>query len=1361
MAPPPRDPTHPNSRRSYPLPGDDDESDWRTSCHRTDSQPTTPATPGAVYLDLPALPTRQDSYANYPRFSALTTPVPDLALSSPSPPLSAISFTSALLPFEERNMSSPLDMPESPSSGWPGHPHHYHLPTPPPTATARKPSASEPQLAPRPHFDSSSNSNSISGTWSGEDSSLIDPRLPTSPPPPPLPSEPQQRDSTQYSLSQYSVSTGDMTDLISRFEGGGGGPFSSTPPPRPQSAVEERSRPSTTPSFDIHGRPLPSAPPAPSGDPRFAFPPLDFAPRGAAVSGYWDTSVVMKDLASSASLSITRPRKSSAILTDSAASSPILREGFLDVGSSTDSYSKHHHHHHHHHHHNNSNGNSGKFRPTSLAIPPPAASHLSALARPRTRSTMIDDGQGVIMSVSDLADDGLIGNVEVKTASIHDQPRVRSHLVSLSDVSLSSFQLSSNQTRRQSGVVLLPPSPFLLAPVPTSAGITNPPPPPSGHSSTFDHRPQFATAPPLTPPESSHHGSISTPSVTSPRSHNKPPRRPPSSKPPPLPSALPRVPAFTAVFVNPQTDKVSVSSKTSTPRSSPVPSPCVITPPPPPPPPSTSAGSSYKVSEWLGGRKPSSSLALVTSEGARDDASVPIRELVDRASRVERKLCDAVALPAAGGSGESITTTKAMKVRRSSRSSSVVSRFSLGWLSRGGRGGGGGEGSSVDLPRGGGSWSKVEDCDDDDDEEEKMRRRRRRRETRSKKKIIDGRRKTQDWLQSLPPPKKEAPLWKRTLGGSSHPSSKPLLSSRRFRVLLLLAVLCAIAIIVGTVVGVKASQKGSSTDGDCTCENGGIARQSGSSCSCTCSGDWGGAFCELDGTCIDTGQGFKLAKSLSAIADAANSVSFQQEPINATRLGLVMNDYLAPSTKNTKSCKNQLSLVAVPNLSPQSFPNRLAWMQQAVLWTLALSESDSSGLLAFIKSKSFSGLDDEPGSPNSNFQFIAAGYIFDLSAMSFSAPSVAWLSAAAPSADQLALVSTTSENALDRLTSSAVATSTLRTTALWHRWAEANLSMTDLATFRQAIQSAYVVVPFDAGASYGSVAAMTLANAQTANSSFPPSIGCLPSLTALEAQQVNSVEVNAFGLSAVNVSSALDRVCLDRPLYGVLDLLKFRTPFLPSDPRSSLPQQGLVVSADDKPRMTIHAGELLAGGTAGPSSAASAPSSLFHFGTFNNLDHVILDFIDLLSPDLAQEYVSFVVNGSSTPPTSSSALAIAAGGNLASIPIFEVQLWGGLRFFNTDRVVSSLSTAALSSALFFGTSTGQTFRTWAINGPTATPLGGGILLWTLDAFQGQVVVDNNLTSTSFNSLWSSAAKTASPDTVWSSLLAAGGITLAS
>ncbi|GAA5892277.1 hypothetical protein JCM5296_003224 [Sporobolomyces johnsonii] len=599
-----------------------------------------------------------------------------------------------------------------------------------------------------------------------------------------------------------------------------------------------------------------------------------------------------------------------------------------------------------------------------------------------------------------------------------------------------------------------------------------------------------------------------------------------------------------------------------------------------------------------------------------------------------------------------------------------------------------------------------------------------------------------------------------SLTGGRSGKGKALLRSKRFR-LLVAALLLVVVLVIGLGAGLSRKGSGAATVGACSCENGGTATVNNGVCSCSCKEDWGGTSCHLNATCANpAGDGHLVAQGLLDVA--GNAASLWQPSLNTSRLAYVVDNYVFPSSSTAASCKFQFALVTLPNLPFSSFPSRLQWIESALLYTLALTESNSTAnqFLTFASGLDYTKYGNSPATkPNSNYQIIAGGFTWDLAAMQRSVQNVTWESAASPSSEAQSVMGAAPEAlaALERITAYAVASSAQRSTALAHYWNDTlRLSAADLATFRSVVQSAEIVIPLDATETISGTSMMSLAAAQTNQSSFPPAIGCLPNLSDGDVQRVNNVEATVFGLADVTSSQALNGTCLDRPLYGLLNLLSLRLPFSSSDSRSSLPQQALIISTEDSSRVSVHAGELLAAGAiASATTSPTAPATLERFGLLSNLDHVLLDYLTLLDTSTAQLLVAYVLSSPSGPPAATSALSQATN-SLASLPMLEVQLWGGLRYSEISHVRSGLSSSD-GSALFFGSDDGDSFRTWAISGTTSSGNAGvGEIEWTLDAQEAEVAPDTSEAgSTAFQKVWASAATAGTASSVWSALGKAG------
>ncbi|BGP47396.1 hypothetical protein JCM10450v2_003248 [Rhodotorula kratochvilovae] len=544
--------------------------------------------------------------------------------------------------------------------------------------------------------------------------------------------------------------------------------------------------------------------------------------------------------------------------------------------------------------------------------------------------------------------------------------------------------------------------------------------------------------------------------------------------------------------------------------------------------------------------------------------------------------------------------------------------------------------------------------------------------------------------------------WKARLGSA--------VRSKKVRILAAVGFVAVLLVVVGLATGLtrKAAALAASTAAAaCNCEHGGSARATSDGlCYCSCSAEWGGTSCHLNATCVDVGGG-PVAQGLLDLTDEASTL--WQPALNASQLRGVLKSYFLPSSASTSStCQSQLSLLVLPNLPSSAYPSRLRWTESALVHTLVRTESNSTltQLRTFASGLSFAPFGDSPASkPNSNYQVIAGGWTWDLAVLQRSATG-SWASVVKPSSEVAARLAAApaAQRALDRLAPAAAAASAQRTKALEHYWTDTlGRTSDELAAFRTAVQSAEVVIPFDATASVGGTEMMDLAAAQTDAGSFPPAIGCWAGLSDEVVERVNAVERDVFGLDAVLSSQAFNTSCVDRPLYGVLNLLQLRVPFPSTDSRSPLPQQSLVLFSDTTAsRITVHAGELLAAGPlVDAPTSPSQPATLERFGLISRLDHVLFDLLAAVPVSTATDLVTYILSSPSGPPSATTYPSLLTG----ALPLLEVQLWGGLRYDDVDFARSSLVSPADKTSLFFGSTEGDAFGSWAVQNAQHASLG--------------------------------------------------------
>ncbi|GAA5987405.1 hypothetical protein JCM11641_002278 [Rhodosporidiobolus odoratus] len=615
--------------------------------------------------------------------------------------------------------------------------------------------------------------------------------------------------------------------------------------------------------------------------------------------------------------------------------------------------------------------------------------------------------------------------------------------------------------------------------------------------------------------------------------------------------------------------------------------------------------------------------------------------------------------------------------------------------------------------------------------------------------------------------------------------------SKRVKVFLVTALVVLLLLLVGLAIGLsKSSGAAVTTDGDCTCENGGTSSRTGKdgTCACACRGEWGGQWCHLNATCVDG-----LAHGLREVAETATGLWAPE--VNLTRLSTVFERHILPpsssSASATPTCASQLSLLALPSLSIRTYPTRLSWTQAALLHTLSLTESNNSltSLRTFASGLSFISYGDEPATkPNSNYQAIVGGFTWDLAVMTRGVQDLGgsgWEKMSGASAGARAVAEAVGEPkaALEKVTSYAVASNKQRGDALKHYWDDTlDLSTEQLDGFRAAVVGVEVVVPFDATAT-GVTDAFEAAKAS--GNALPLASGCQGGLSQAVLDRVNAVE-GAFGLSQVATSAAGHASCTTRPIYGQLNLLNLRLPFPSSDDRASLPQQALVLRSSDSltPRLTLHAGELLSSGSSALASSSSplpssSPATIERFGLLSTtttspiIDHVLLDYLNLLTPSTAILLVDYLLSSPTNPPDSSSELYKSTTG-LTGVPTMEVQLWGGLKYEDVDFVRSGLSYPASSSAssiststsaaLFFGSAPASALRSFALTAPPSPRDADGAaalarIEWTYNAEEEQIVVDSGVgVSAAFEKVWTSSSGTGKAVTregAWKTLQGAG------
>jgi hypothetical protein len=264
------------------------------------------------------------------------------------------------------------------------------------------------------------------------------------------------------------------------------------------------------------------------------------------------------------------------------------------------------------------------------------------------------------------------------------------------------------------------------------------------------------------------------------------------------------------------------------------------------------------------------------------------------------------------------------------------------------------------------------------------------------------------------------------------------------------------------------------------------------------------------------------------------------------------------------------------------------------------------------------------------------------------------------------------------------------------------------------------LLPFDA-----SNAAVANQLTNSSSTPFPPPLACYPGLSPDAVSRLNVIEPAVFKLDNVSSASGFDPSCYaGRPIYGVLDLLQLRLPFL--DSRTGAAMQAAVLSNTASPRAVLYSGEALSAlpNATGVPAASTYTTDPRQYGTVANANHVLLNWFSAMNVTVAQAVVRFVLTSPTTPPPASSPLAQL----LAAVPPLEVAVFGSVLPSDVGSVASSLVKPD-GSSLFFGTDAALATRDWAINAA------GQSVVWTNSTTAPLVVRDGNLTDATFIAVW--------------------------
>jgi len=286
----------------------------------------------------------------------------------------------------------------------------------------------------------------------------------------------------------------------------------------------------------------------------------------------------------------------------------------------------------------------------------------------------------------------------------------------------------------------------------------------------------------------------------------------------------------------------------------------------------------------------------------------------------------------------------------------------------------------------------------------------------------------------------------------------------------------------------------------------------------------------------------------------------------------------------------------------------------------------------------------------------------------------------------------------------------------------------NLQQFLSTIAASPMLIPFDATS--GAVGSL-MTNSSTAP--FPPPLSCYPSLSTTQVKLINSIETSVFNLSSASANSAstFDTSCFSaRPAYGVLDILRLRTPFL--DNRTGVAQQAAVLDPTVGPRAVVYSGEVLGALPGSPNTNISMQGILTtdprQYGTLNHLNHVMFNYLSSINVNVAIALVTYILSNPSAPPPANSIIMQ----NLATIPSLEVAVFGSLTSSDVTYAASSLVTP--SGGIFFGSDQGQSLRNWAYGALTS------YVAWAGTAGSSQFVRDNSTiaTNSNFQGAWSAS-----------------------
>ncbi|KAJ3547588.1 hypothetical protein NMY22_g1587 [Coprinellus aureogranulatus] len=498
-----------------------------------------------------------------------------------------------------------------------------------------------------------------------------------------------------------------------------------------------------------------------------------------------------------------------------------------------------------------------------------------------------------------------------------------------------------------------------------------------------------------------------------------------------------------------------------------------------------------------------------------------------------------------------------------------------------------------------------------------------------------------------------------------------------------------------------------------------------------CESGVAGSLCNLNANCVCTGTSGTcngLAQSIIDLIPLVNDNFLS----NFTNSDVYTSFWYAQGTTGTKDCSEQAWLLDTgKSLSVQTYPSRTRWTQAALLWNVVQSQDieEASSMQKFVSKLPWSDLgDDGPTDAQASiYTSTFAGYTYNFAKQTVSQPSTTFVDGGQPLNAQIARVGAKALATLDRMYTYASASSAQREAALNNYWTTTLAQrVEDLATFKGVLSRSQILLPFNGS----SVALQSLYNSSSLL--FPPPLSCYPGFSPELMSLVQTFETTVFDLDSPTAASSFDTACFpDRPIYGILDLLRLRLPFL--EDRPWLPRQAAVLKLDALPRAVIYVNEMMSATFPGSTPRAKFTQSELdprNFGTLTLSNHVILQYLSSMPVETAKALAQFTVSAvgkPALPPDPSSPLYQ----RLSSVPPLEVAIFGNVGPTDVSGTVTSFMAA--NGSFFFGTEAGSALRNWSIT--TA----GGSVTWAENSTSPRIVRDNSLADATIDQAWRAVA----------------------